>query len=304
MKDTMNELRGLVLRHARGRRSESGIPRIMMMRGDSPTGLISGLYEPMICVVLQGVKCIMIGDQVLHYDMASYFVSSIDVPVVGKIGECSQEHPCLSIVLKFDPAVISDVLISMQEAPDLLEPEAAFGISAVTPDLIHAWLRMMRLMETPADIPVLAPLIEREIIYRLLLGPKGGLLRQIATAGSRLSQIRRAVVWIREHLAEPFEVETLAQTAGMSASAFHRHFKAVTAMSPVQYQKRLRLHEARLRLMSEPNDVAHVAFSVGYESATQFNREYARLFGNPPARDAARLRRLESEALTRLDDVA
>ncbi len=304
MKDTIEELRSLVLRHATGRKTETGIPRILMMKGDEPTDMTPGFYEPMLCLVLQGAKCVMIGEQVLRYDIASYFISSVDLPAIGRVMEACTAWPHVSITLKFDSAVISDVLLTMNVVPDPMEPSEAFGISAVTPELLDAWLRLMRLVENPADIPVLAPLIEREIIYRLLLGPQGGMLRQIATTGSRLSQVRRAIDWIRDHLAEPFQVEMLAGIAGMSASAFHRHFKAITSMSPIQYQKRLRLNEARLKLMSEAQDTAHVAFSVGYESATQFNREYARLFGAPPARDAAKLRNLDRESAAMMGDVA
>ena len=290
MEQTIEELRALVLRNTHGQRTETGIPRVAMMRGETRTGLMPVFYEPKLCLVLQGAKSIIIGEELLRYDVASYFISSVEVPAAGQVCEASPEFPCLSITLALDTTVISEVLLTMPAVPEPQTPLAGFGISATTPELLDAWLRLMRLIERPADIPVMAPLLEREIIYRLLQGPRAGLIRQIATAGSRLSQIRKAIIWIRDHLCEPFQVEMLAELAGMSPSTFHRHFKAVTAMSPIQYQKRLRLHEARRRLLSEPTDTAHVAFSVGYESATQFSREYARLFGAPPARDAGRLR--------------
>lgn len=306
MQDTVAELRRLALAHTQGRRTETPIPRVTIARGDSTSGPMPGFYEPMICLILQGAKCILIGDQALHYDQASYFISTIDVPTTGEVYYAGPDQPYLSITLKFDPAVISDVLLSMEDgAPPLpSEPSCGFGISPVTPDLLDAWLRLMRLIEAPRDIPVLGPLVEREIIYRLLAGPRGCTLRQIAAGGSRLAQVRRAIGWIRDNLAEPFQIDDLAARAGMSPSAFHRHFRAVTAMSPIQYQKRLRLHVARRRMIAEAGDVAHVAFSVGYESATQFSREYARMFGLPPARDAARLRRLDAEEATSLQAVA
>lgn len=306
MQDTITELRQLALKHAAGPHRDTAIPRLAISHGAANTEAMPGVYEPMISLILQGAKCILIGDQALHYDHASYFISTIDVPAAGEVYCAGAERPHLSITLKFDAAVISDVLISMKDdAPGTpTQPSCGFGISPVTPDLLDAWLRLMRLMETPSDIPVLAPLIEREIIYRLLLGPRGCTLRQIATGGSRLAQVRKAIGWIRDNLAEPFQIEDLAARAGMSASAFHRHFKAVTAMSPIQYQKQLRLHVARRQLIAENGDVAHVAFSVGYESATQFSREYARMFGASPARDGVRLRKLDAEGVGEVASVA
>jgi AraC-like DNA-binding protein len=297
MQETITELRGLALKYVDGRCLDTAIPRVAISYGGVGTEATPGVYEPLICLILQGAKCILIGDQALHYDHASYFISTIDVPATGEVYYAGADQPYLAITLKFDPAVISDVLISMGDdaPPAPSEPSCGFGISPVTPDLLDAWLRLLRLTETPRDIPVLAPLIEREIIYRLLSGPRGCTLRQVAVGGSRLAQVRRAIAWIRDNLTEPFHIEGLAARAGMSVSAFHRHFRAVTAMSPIQYQKRLRLHIARRMMIAEAGDVAHVAFSVGYESATQFSREYARMFGAPPAKDGARLRRLDAE---------
>ncbi|MGV3548401.1 AraC family transcriptional regulator N-terminal domain-containing protein [Rhizobium sp.] len=298
MQDALTELRRLALKHADGARRDTAIPRLSISQAGATTQATPGVYEPRICLILQGATCILIGDQAVHYDEASYFVSTIDVPASGAVYYPGAGSDFLSITLKFDPSVISDVLISMGEnAPGIpTQPSCGFGIAPVTPDLLDAWLRLLRLTEMPDDIVVVAPLIEREIIYRLLLGPRGCTLRQIATGGSRLFQVRKAIGWIRDNFAEPFQIEDLAARAGMSASAFHRHFKAITAMSPVQYQKQLRLHVARRKLIADGGDVAHVAFSVGYESATQFSREYARMFGASPAKDGVRLRRLEVEA--------
>lgn len=299
MQDALTELRHLAQKHAEGPRRDTAIPRVSISQAEATTQATPGVCEPRICLILQGATCILIGDQAVHYDEASYFVSTIDVPASGAVyyPGPGPDRSFLSITLKFDPAVISDVLISMgEDAPGIpTEASCGFGIAPVTSDLLDAWLRLLRLTETPGDIAVMAPLIEREIIYRLLLGPRGCTLRQIATGGSRLAQVRRAIGWIRDNVAEPFQIEDLAARAGMSASAFHRHFKAITALSPIQYQKQLRLHVARRKLIAEGGDVAHVAFSVGYESATQFSREYARMFGASPAKDGARLRRLEVE---------
>ena len=309
MHDTIVELRRLALKHAKSRETETVIPRVSISRCDhceTTTGPMPAVCEPMVCLILQGAKCILIGDKALHYDQPSYFISTIDVPATGEVYRAGPGRPYLSITLRFDATVISDVLLSMEDNASAAstDPGSGFGLASVTPDLLDSWLRLLRLLDSPKDIAVLGPLIEREIIYRLLGGACGGMLRQLATGDSRLGQVRRAIGWIRDNLAAPFHVEELAARAGMSASAFHRHFKAVTAMSPVQYQKRLRLHVARRRLIAEAGDVARVAFSVGYESATQFGREYARMFGAPPARDAARLRKLDAANTREIVEVA
>lgn len=289
MTKSLDELKELLLRWASGGQTSTGISRVSMHRGEGRTGPLPGLYAPMVCLVLQGAKRVMIGDHVLHYEAGRYFIASVEVPAVGRVTEASKELPYLAISLTFDPAVIASLLL---ELPPVTEKPLThgFAVSVADDELLGAWLRMMRLIERPAEIPVLAPLIEREILFRLLQGEQGAMLHQIAGADSRLSQIRRTLGWIRENYAEPFRVEEMAKLAGMSASVFHRHFKAVTAMTPIQYQKRIRLYEARRRLFAGPGDAAGVAFAVGYESASQFSREYARLFGAPPVRDAGRLR--------------
>ena len=287
MIDAMNELRGIVM-HAGNTKSETGIPRVAMIKGEVPPDQLTGVFEPMLNLVLQGAKSVTIGDQTLFYDQASYFVLSVDVPATGEIHQGGPDSPYLAVCLTLDPSTISAMLIEMPQNEENRHT-SGFSVSPVTPELIDAWLRMMRLIDRAEEIPVLAPLIEREILFRVFQGPQGWMLRQIARADSHLSQIRRAIGWIREHYAEPFLVNKIAAEVGMSVSAFHRHFKAITAMSPIQYQKRLRLLEARRRLMYEPNAASSIAFLVGYESASHFNREYARLFGMPPARDAKRM---------------
>ena len=295
MMDVMDELRDRALKHADGRLTQTPVPRVTITRDSARTPMIAGIYEPMLCLVLQGSKCAIIGDRALHYDRASYFVASIEVPGACQIVEAAPDHPYLALALTLDIAVVSDIILTM---PDLPPPAdgPGFGISPVTPELADAWLRLVKLFDKPADIPVMAPMLEREIIYRLLQGPYGPALRQLVVSDSRLCQIRRAIGHIRENFDKTITVEMLACIAGMSPSVFHKHFKDVTAMSPIQYQKKLRLHEARRRLLAEPGDTARVAFSVGYESATQFSREYARQFGQSPARDAGRLRGRRQEA--------
>jgi len=295
MMDVMDELRDRALKHAGGQRTETPVPRVSITMDSSRTGMMPGIYEPMLSLVLQGSKCAVIGNRALHYGRAHYLLASIEVPGACQIVEAAPDNPYLALGLTLDIATVSDIVLSM---PDLPPPAngPGFGTSPVTPELADAWLRLVRLFDKPADIPVMAPMLEREIIYRVLQGPHGPALRQLVVSDSRLCQIRRAISHIRENFDKTVTIEMLACVAGMSPSVFHKHFKDVTAMSPIQYQKKLRLHEARRRLLAEPGDTARVAFSVGYESATQFSREYARQFGLPPARDAGRLRNGRTEA--------
>ncbi|HEX4508028.1 MAG TPA: AraC family transcriptional regulator [Alphaproteobacteria bacterium] len=287
MRERLTELCALVERHAVGRRFQTPIPRLIIGVSRERTGILPGLYEPMLCLVLQGAKEVMIGDRRLRYDPASYFVTSMELPVSGQIVRASADQPYIAVSLALDWEAIAALL---PEVPAMAEaPSASFGVSPVMPELLDPFLRLLALLDAPRDIPVLAPLFEREILYRMLQGPQGGVLRQIALASGRLSQIRQAIGWIRTHYDQPLRVGTLAGLAGMSAASFHRHFKDATAMSPLQFQKNLRLQHAR-RLLVSDHDAARAAFAVGYESASQFSREYTRMFGAPPARDAMRLR--------------
>jgi AraC-like DNA-binding protein len=246
-----------------------------------------GIFEPMLCLVLQGAKEVTIGTRKLRYDRACCFVASLDLPASGRIVQASPEKPYMSATLKLDRKGLAELLPDVPARNG--QDGAGFAVGPVTPALVDAWWRLLQLLNAPSDIPVLAPLIEREILYRLLAGPHGNVLRQIVGADARLGQIHQAITWIRSHYDEPMRIDRLAKLAGMSAASFHRHFKAVTAMSPLQYQKRLRLQHAR-RLLITNEDAARAGYAVGYESASQFSREYARLFGSPPARDALRLR--------------
>ncbi len=252
----------------------------------------------MLGLVLQGAKEIQIGDRRLRYDTASYFIAAVDLPVSGCIVEASADRPYLSVSM----ALYRDALAAMLAEIDCPADErsAGFAVSPVTRQLLDSWQRVLGLLDTPEDIPVLAPMLEREIIYRLLRGPQGGVLRQAASVDSRLAKVRIAIGWVREHFDQPLRVKALADMAGMSLASFHRHFKAVTAMSPLQYQKSLRLQHARQLLIAR-TDAARAAYSVGYESASQFSREYARMFGAPPTRDAERLR---GEATPEIADAA
>jgi AraC-like DNA-binding protein len=252
-----------------------------------------------LCLVLQGAKEVVIGGRRLRYDPACYFVATLDLPVSGRVVEASPETPYMSVSLALDRELLAGLLPAVPVADRADTQAAAFAVSPVTAQLLDPWLRMLNLLDAPQDVPVLAPLLEREILYRLLQGPQGGVVRQIARADSRHAQVRKAIGWIRAHFDQPLRVAELAGLAGMSAASFHRHFKSATAMSPLQYQKNLRLQEARRHLITH-KDAARAGYAVGYESASQFSREYARLFGASPARDAGRLRGgggAEAEAL-------
>jgi AraC-like DNA-binding protein len=287
MHEQLARMRAIAERHADGIRRDTLLPRVALHVGCMTTRPTPGVYEPALCMVLQGAKQVMIGDRLLRYDPATYFIATIDLPARGWVVEASPTQPYVAVSMKLDRENLSSLVLDVPDGPE--GQTAGFAVSAVTPDLIDAWSRLLSLLDTPEDVPVLAPMHEREVLYRLLRGPQGGVLRQIARADSRLSQVRQAIGWIRAHFDETLRVEQLAELAAMSPASFHRHFKAATAMSPLQYQKMLRLQEAR-RLLVTSGDAARAAHTVGYESASQFSREYARMFGAPPGRDAERLR--------------
>jgi AraC-like DNA-binding protein len=285
MNAALDELRAIVMR-AGDKWTETGIPRVTMVKAEA---CASQVYQPMLHLVLQGSKTLSIGDEVSEYPAVSYFVVPIDVPATGDIHPGGPALPYLAVSLSLEPDAISAVLTQGGEALGW-KPGVGFSAVSAPPDMIDAWLRMMRLVDRPEDAAVMAPLIEREIIFRALQGPLGSVLRDIACPGGHISQIRRVIHWIREHFAEPLRVEPLAAMANMSVAAFYRHFKSATSMTPIQYQKRLRLLRARWLLLFDPREASSIAFEVGYESASQFSREYARLFGMPPSRDIARFR--------------
>jgi AraC-like DNA-binding protein len=287
MQQQLIQMCNLAERHVGSSGRSEIFPGVWLLVTRSVTDATPTVCEPMVCLVLQGAKQVMIGDRLLRYDPASYFIASMDLPVSGRIIEASDERPYICLSLMLDSGSIASLLPDVTARPD--GQTVGFAVSAVTPELLDPAARLLALLDTPDDVPVLAPMVQREILYRLLQGPQGGALRQIARHDSRLSQVRQAVQWIRSHFDETIRVEALAEIARMSPASFHRHFKAATAMSPLQYQKMLRLQEAR-RLMVVNADTTRTAYTVGYESASQFSREYARMFGAPPSRDAVRLR--------------
>jgi AraC-like DNA-binding protein len=282
----LDAMRALTERHA-ARPGGGTLPGVSLFVATAVSCPTSTIYQPMLCLVLQGAKEVLIGDRLLRYDPACYFIASVELPASGKIIEASEARPYVAVSLALDRDRLAALVPDVPPRPD--GQTAGFAVSAVTEQLLDPWLRLLSLLDTPEDMPILAPMLEREILYRLLQGPQGGVLRQIARADSRLSQVREAIAWIRTHFDQTVRVEYLAELAGMSPASFHRHFKSATAMSPLQYQKMLRLHEAR-RLLVVSADASRAAYQVGYESASQFSREYARMFGSPPSRDAERLR--------------
>lgn len=288
----LDELRRLAA-HAENRRTETGIPRVAMVQGRVPEHDLAAVYEPMVNLILAGSKTMTVGARTLHYDPATYFVMSVDLPAVGAVHPAADGTPYLAVSLTLDPAIVGALLADLPDpaarVEEGAETEAAFSVARTTPELLDAWVRMLGLMARPADIPALAPAYEREILYRVLQGPHGRMLRDIATPDSALARIDAAIRLIRRDFDRPLRIETLAAEAAMSASAFHRRFKAVTALSPLQYQKRIRLLQARTLLVTGARSVTAAAMEVGYESSTQFSREYARAFGLPPARDCARI---------------
>jgi AraC-like DNA-binding protein len=285
MNNDLDELRRLVMR-AENKWTDTGLPRVAMVCAEACADQV---YQPMLHLVLQGSKTLSIGNQVSTYGPASYFVVPVEVPATGQVHPCAPQLPYLALSLTLVPDVIAAVLAD--EIPPLERVRAQrFSAVPASEQIIDAWLRMLRLMDRPSEAAVLAPMIEREIVFRVLQGPLRDTLVDMARPDGRLAQIRRATEWIRQHYAEPFRVEPLAAMTDMSVAAFYRHFKAITAMTPIQYQKRLRLLRARWLLLFDTLDAASIAFTVGYESASQFSREYARLFGLPPVKDAARFK--------------
>ena len=269
----------------------AAIPGLSLHRRDEPSPPTTILYEPRICLIAQGAKRVWLGDDTYVYDAKHYLITSVDLPTVVQIIMASREKPYLGLVLKLNQHEFSQLMVdSHLPAPRPQHSSRAMATGQVTLPLLAAFERLIDLLAEPEDIPVLAPIIQREIFYRLLVGDQGVRLRQMASAGSQSHQIARAIHWLKDNFTRPLHIDDLAGQVHMSPSTFHHHFRAVTAMSPLQYQKWLRLNEARRLMLSENRDAATAAFQVGYESPSQFSREYGRLFGTPPWRDIRNLR--------------
>jgi len=287
-----HELATLLDRHTRSEGGhETPIPELTFWRFSNPTPPAPVLQQPAVYVVVQGRKQVTVGDETYVYDPSQYLAVSLELPAVGRVVKATKDAPYLCMTLRVDPRELAALIVETgRPAPRDDHDGRAIFVSPLEAPLLEGLHRLVRLLDAPQDIPVVAPLIRRELHYRLLQGEQRARLAEMAIGDGRLRRVSGAIAWIKDHYAEPLEVEALAQRVNMSTSAFHGHFKAVTALSPIQYQKHLRLQEARRLLVSDTSSAEAIAYAVGYASPSQFSREYARLFGEPPRRDAERMR--------------
>jgi len=287
--DRIAELATLIDRHVVGTGiCSTAMLHVSLIRADAPSTPTPAVYEASLCIIAQGSKRVSIGEHSVVYDAAHYLLVSVDLPLVGHVLDASPERPYLCCKIDLDAAMLADLMAS--EGGGVARTNlSVLGVYPGDPDLIGAACRLVGLLDRPDTIRALAPLIEREILYRLLTGPHGPMLRHVATAGSHLNQVSRAIAAIRRRFDERIRIDDVAAEAGMSASSLHAHFKAITRMTPLEYQKQLRLQEARRLMLTEGATASTAGFAVGYESPSQFSREYRRLFGAPPRADIERL---------------
>jgi AraC-like DNA-binding protein len=290
MQEIIQEIVKLTI-HAGTDPTETAIPGVLIIKGDVPEHQLAAIYEPMIGFLVQGGKLISIGDQELRLKAPSYFVIPTELPATGSVQQGPNGQSYLSVGLRINSATLMSLMNDIPSDHWNNKSLKKFSVCPATPDFLDAWVRMLRLLKNPKDIPALAPVYEREILYRVLMGPEGERLRQTCLEGGKASKIRRAILWIRENYSKTLDVQKIAAKSGMAITTFHRQFKEITGLSPIQFQKQLRLLEARKLLVFSDYSVSETAFEVGYESASQFNREYSRLFGASPAKDALSLKK-------------
>ncbi|MFL5801163.1 MAG: AraC family transcriptional regulator N-terminal domain-containing protein [Roseiflexaceae bacterium] len=292
----------LVERIARAIRDDGRVEPLKglyLNRISSPTEPVHGVSDPSFCVIAQGSKEVFLGEDRYQYDPAHYLLTTVELPVVSQVLEASREQPYLSVRLHLDPSLVGSVLVEANVPLPLGQGDVkAMDVSPLDASLLDAVVRLVRLLDSPTEARILAPLVTREIVSRLLMGAQGARLRHIAVLGGYTHHIARAVDLLRKDFTQPLRMERIAQALGMSVSGFHHQFKAVTALSPLQFQKRLRLQEARRLMLGEHLDAASAGYRVGYDDASHFNREYKSLFGLPPMRDVERLREA-AESLVR-----
>lgn len=269
---------------------ETAIPSLRLFRGSTTDAPTCAIMTSVFAMMVQGAKRITVAEETYDYDARHCLISSVDLPMFSRITQASASQPYLGLALLIDPLKINELAAAMPPKRGLDAVDRGIAVGTISPEIQGAALRLARLLDAPADIPVLAPIIERELLYRLLTSPLGSRLRQAAASGSHSHQIVRAIDWLKTNLDQPISIDRLASLSNMSKSSLHHHFKALTAMTPLQYQKQLRLHEARRLMLLANSDAASAAHHVGYESPSQFNREYRRMFGTPPGRDVAQLR--------------
>ncbi len=288
------ELAALLERHTDGKGNgvhKTDINKLEFMRESSTSTALQCVYEPILGIVVQGKKEALLGEETYRYGAAQYLVVSVDLPLSGFVIEATPDKPYLGFKLNLDPRQLCDIIAQIRPGTPKKENSVrGLFVSNVDAPLIDCALRLTRLLDTPQDIPILAPMIIREMYYRLLMGEQGEAVRQIATSGSNMQRIAEVIKLLKADFTKPMRIEDLAGQASMSPSSFHHHFKEVTSMSPLQYQKQLRLLEARRLMLAENSDAANAAYQVGYESPSQFSREYSRMFGAPPIKDIERLR--------------
>ena len=286
--DPLTRLRRVVARHARDGMTTTTIPRLSLFAATAPTEPVGDMAEPALALVVQGAKRTVLGDREFRYGAGDYLVASVGLPVTGAITQATRSAPFLVAILRLDPTTVSTLLLQATPHPPAPVPDCGLAVSTATPAMLDAAGRLVELLDRPRDAAALAPLYERELLWLLLTGEQGALVRQIGLAGSHIHHLGQAIGWIRAHYDQPLRIDELAALSAMSPRTFHRQFRALTRMTPLGYQKRLRLHEARARLVADPSDIAGVGYAVGYDSASQFSREYRRMFGSPPSRDTAR----------------
>jgi AraC-like DNA-binding protein len=260
------------------------VPGLWLIRADVPGMPMPTVYEPSLCIIAQGSKIVSIGARMLHYDHAHCLVASVDLALVGQVVAATPDRPYLCCKIDIDQSVLADLITGDGRALPPGDPPP-LAVHPTDPDLLDAASRLLRLLDRPASIPVLAPLVHREILYHLLNGPQGTMLRHAASGDSHLGQVSRAIRWIRSHAREQLHIADVAQAARMSVSSLHQHFKRITGLTPLQFQKQLRLQEARQLMIAEGVNAGSAGFAVGYDSPSQFSREYRRLFGAPPRAD-------------------
>jgi len=266
-------------------------PNFFLARASQPTERMHSVSTPAFCVIAQGSKQVVLGEEAFRYDPGRYLISTIDLPVVSQVVEASNEQPYLSIRLNLDPSLVASII--MESGIEVKRSDAsakAMDVSSIDGNLLDAVVRLVRLLDTPDEIQVLSPLIIREIVYRLLRGEQGARLSHLLASGAETRRISEAIRHMRENFDQSLRIDDIARELGMSVSGFHHHFKSVTAMSPLQFQKQIRLQEARRLMLGEDLDAASAGFRVGYEDPSYFSRDYKKLFGAPPQRDIAKLR--------------
>lgn len=285
----LSKLVAIAKRHGSQSGAPTVMPRLIIRSADAPKGPVPALFEPKFYLLLQGAKRMTFGGATHSFGPGTCAVAAVGLPFISQVTEASVREPYLGVELRLDAGIVTSLLLNMSDHAE--QPAPSISIEPVDASIVEPLERLIRLLDTPGDLAILGPQIERELYYRILQGPMGGTLRQIGRGNTRFAQIRQAAEWINANADQPMRVDELATSVGMSLTSFHRHFKAVTSHSPLAYQRHIRLIDARRRLASGSANVTETAFAAGYASAPQFSREYKRAFGISPVRDAVALRR-------------